>query len=49
MSAKEKETPQPTLKVRPNQTPFERFTDALSKVVAVPKSSLPKPKKRNSP
>ncbi|MCK6492381.1 MAG: hypothetical protein L6Q34_03030 [Nitrospira sp.] len=33
-----------------NQTPFERFTNALSKVVAVPKSAIPalskKPKKK---
>jgi hypothetical protein len=35
---------------RTSQTPFERFTNALSKVVAVPKSALPtlskKPKKK---
>ncbi len=48
MPPKETETAtkKPTLKIRPNQTPFDRFTEALSKVVAVPKSSLPKPRKK---
>ncbi|HMV57457.1 MAG: hypothetical protein KF854_11715 [Nitrospira sp.] len=31
---------------RTSQTPFERFTAALSKVVAVPKSALPTKKSR---
>jgi len=30
-----------------SQTPFERFTQALSKVVAVPKSALPKSPKKS--
>jgi hypothetical protein len=30
-----------------SQTPFERFTAALSKVVAVPKSALPKSPKKS--
>ena len=29
-----------------NQTPFERFKAALARVVAVPKSSLPKTQKK---
>jgi hypothetical protein len=41
---------QATPTAQTSQTPFERFTDALSKVVAVPKSDLPalskKPKKK---
>ena len=30
-----------------SQTPFERFKDALSHVMAVPKSALPKPSKKS--
>jgi hypothetical protein len=45
MSAKT--TQQPTLKIRPEQTPFEKFKAAVSKVMSVPKSSLPKTPKKH--
>ena len=42
-----KPAPQPTQTVQIGQTPFERFKAALARVVAVPKSSLPKSQKKS--